>query len=68
MASAIGANPTRGDAHAVTLPRTFHGRCPGCDRVIGRDRRLRLACGVCCDTHAGGNFDARFLLTWERVA
>ncbi|MBE7494349.1 MAG: SprT-like domain-containing protein [Verrucomicrobiaceae bacterium] len=53
--------------HTLPLPRKEVARklvyvCPGCQQVTRRVKKFRgpVACRVCCNAHAGGEFDARF--------
>ncbi|MEL7302035.1 MAG: SprT-like domain-containing protein, partial [Pseudomonadota bacterium] len=43
--------------------------CPGCGETVRRARRPRraTACGACCQRHAGGCYDSRFRLRFERA-
>lgn len=44
------------------------GTCPACGATVRRARRPSrpAACASCCDRHAGGRYDARFRLRFER--
>lgn len=46
----------------------FVARCPGCGEEVRRARRPRrpVACSSCCDRHAGGRYDERFRLLFQR--
>ena len=41
--------------------------CPGCGVTVRRARtpRRAMACGACCQRHAGGRFDEQFRLTFR---
>ena len=47
----------------------WRATCPSCGALTGRQRRptRRLACADCCRRHAGGRFDARYELAWEKA-
>jgi predicted SprT family Zn-dependent metalloprotease len=73
MARSIGCDARRCcDADDVQVPaHAWVGVCPSCSEPVGKRHRLsdkarRLACRSCCSNHAGGRYDARFLLVWER--
>jgi ribosomal protein L37AE/L43A len=68
-ARAIGQPRTR---HGIALPEPKTGwiyTCSACGREYPRRRRYSraVACGYCCKTRAGGNFDPRFKLRGRRV-
>ncbi len=69
-ARATGAVVWPGGAEPGTYGGTagVHARCPNCRLAYRRARRPRrpLACSACCQAHAGGRFDARFALSFER--
>ena len=67
MARTIGAKPERCCANAEAPKGRWYAFCEhGCGYhgTVGRFRRGRLACKRCCRRHAGGRFDARFMLGW----
>lgn len=51
-------------ARAATPSTRTDAQCPGCGQVYAISRRARKprACAACCRKHAGGRFDARFVL------
>ena len=67
--------PGESRCHTLPLPRRQmerpHAyRCPGCGTEVRRVKpikpRVQLACRECCRRHAGGRFDARFVLVKVR--
>lgn len=56
--------------HPRRLKRKFGYRCPECNTVIPRVRRLKrvVACRSCCERLNGGRFDRRFILKEECLA
>ena len=66
----IGQPKTR---HNIARPLPKSGwiyRCARCDAQITRRRRFGrpVACAICCKSHNGGNFDARFRLKGQKIA
>jgi hypothetical protein len=60
----IGASTGRtyGD-EVASPPDRWVGTCPGCERKIGRMRRLAVSCRAC----GRGRWDPRFVYEWRRA-
>jgi predicted SprT family Zn-dependent metalloprotease len=68
QARAIGYTGHRTSTRQNEVPSAFVAICPGCSHEHKRFRRPRsqTACGRCCNRYAGGRFDERFALTYQR--
>lgn len=66
IAKAIGANPERCyDSSTVTTPtRKWKATCPSCKRTVLRHKRMKIACGKCCNKHNRGKFDEKYLFVY----
>lgn len=49
------------DDKIVTPPKKFIGTCPECNRVILRNKRNRISCGVC----SRGSWNPQYLFHWK---
>lgn len=53
----------------VVVDYRYYGTCPGCKLKTGANAipRRRKACELCCNKHAKGQFDERFVLVWRKA-
>ena len=66
VAASIGAKPVRcfSTDKVNTVKGRYRYRCYGCGHTTNRHKRPSspIACRKCCDWHAGGRFDKRFVM------
>jgi predicted SprT family Zn-dependent metalloprotease len=73
LAMSIGAKPQRCyDSERVKMPLgKYQAVCKSCGNTKNRFRKPKKAwlhaCRTCCERHAGGKFDLRFVLRYKQV-
>lgn len=70
IANTIGCVPSfrgKGTSHLPFSKKELHkwiGTCPKCKKKYYRNRRRKVACGVCCKEHNKGKFSKKYLLKY----